>query len=339
MSKQDYSSNLIDSYFDGLLDEQQLKQLQVLLNSDADILQQFVQSARFHDRLHNRLASVTQDETYQDETRDSNNGLDFSRPDDQSNGSRRQFGVWVGALACCAALVILAFLSRYSNDSAAQAASVELKRIIGINLQPIVRAFSISAIEVDPPGKSGDSRQLRNARENSPPIDGAILYVRGVNEYVLIRRFSDGSQFISGCDGNLAWSVPSSGRVHVSRDLARFRGSVPGQQHAIPFIDPRAGLEDLQSSYDLVLQTAGHDNPFNRIIATRKSAVRGGPKEVTIEYDAASGLIESMQMNRLPQAKGGPSGVILARMNIDTLPDNFFSHHAHHASEREAIEE
>ena len=215
-------------------------------------------------------------------------------------------------------------------SSPALAAAAELQRIIHASETALDRTYVVTAlddVDVDP-------ESLPTGRGVKPSVDGALLHVRGPNQYVLVRHFPDGTEFITGSNGTTAWSVPPQGRVHVSSDPTRFRGAVPGQQHAIPFIDMRNSLRQLQESYDLDLSPETTPEGWRRMDAIRKASATGGPKQVSIWYDATSGAVHRMLLERLPKGRGGPNSVLLELTDQSRLPDDFFSHESHHASGR-----
>jgi len=215
------------------------------------------------------------------------------------------------------------------------AASDELQRIIQASEAALDRTYAVTAL-----GEDVDSESLASTvRGAKPSVDGALLHVRGPNQYVLVRYFADGTEFITGSDGTTAWSVPPRGRVRVSSDATRFRGAVPGQQHAIPFIDMRNSLRQLQESYELDLSPETTPEGWRRMNATRKSSTAGGPKQVTLWYDMQSGVIHRMLLERLPQARGGPRNVLLELTNEGDLGPAYFEHTSHHDPNREVIEE
>jgi hypothetical protein len=236
--------------------------------------------------------------------------------------------------ALCLTLA-LGLLFWQSVSSPVLAASDELQRIIQASESALDRTYVLTALDEDV-----DSETLPSTvRGAKPSVDGALLYVRGPNQYVLVRYFADGTEFITGSDGTTAWSVPPRGRVRVSSDPTRFRGAVPGQQHAIPFVDMRNSLRQLQESYELDLSQETTPEGWRRMNATRRATATGGPKQVALWYDAQSGVIHRMLLERLPQARGGPRNVLLELTDERDLGPAYFEHTSHHDTNREVIEE
>lgn len=184
-------------------------------------------------------------------------------------------------------------------------------------------------------------KQGTDGRRPQPPIDGALLTVRDPNRYVLVRTDADGRSIVTGCDGRQAWAVPADGPVRTSEDVRRFSGAVPGSRLDLPFVNPHESLADLGSSYDLVLLPAAprEGQRWPRIVATRKSDAKGGPRTIEIAYDAESGVIHAMRLGQLPQARGGPRAVVFELVDQPSLQESFYSHDAHHDAARQVLKE
>lgn len=180
--------------------------------------------------------------------------------------------------------------------------------------------------------------RIRGIDDTTSSLEGATLHVRGGRSYVLIRG-AGSERTVSGSDGATAWFVPADGPVRVSGDPRRFRGLLPGEQHDLPFLDLADDLASLAARYRISVRGhAPHPSAHvARIEATRRDDVRRGPKRVVIDYDPHSGVVQRMVFDRLPQAKGGPRSVELTLESSDALPDDFFSHAAHHDAQRRVL--
>jgi len=172
-----------------------------------------------------------------------------------------------------------------------------------------------------------------------PPVDGAILSLRGSSSYVLVRIDEDGRSVLTGSDGAIAWSVGPGGRARISRDLGRFSGALPGSRHGIAFLDPREGLDALDRSYRLTFVAPSAIDPSARIVGERRSEARGGPRRIEIVYDPTSLVIGSMRLDGLPQARGGPRSVEFELLDEQALPPGYFSHSFHADPAQPVIED
>jgi hypothetical protein len=317
------ATDLIHGYLDEMLTAEQHVELANWIKASAEHARQFSETVLLHDRLRAEMLAG--------DLLEIQHAVVASRSSSERPWVRRVIAL---STALCLTLA-LGLLFWQSVSSPVLAASDELQRIIQASESALDRTYVLTALDEDV-----DSETLPSTvRGAKPSVDGALLYVRGPNQYVLVRYFADGTEFITGSDGTTAWSVPPRGRVRVSSDPTRFRGAVPGQQHAIPFVDMRNSLRQLQESYELDLSQETTPEGWRRMNATRRATATGGPKQVALWYDAQSGVIHRMLLERLPQARGGPRNVLLELTDERDLGPAYFEHTSHHDTNREVIEE
>ena len=317
------ATDLIHAYLDETLTAEQHVELANWIKASPEHARQFSETVLLHDRLRAEMLAG--------DMLENQHAVFANRRSSERMWVRRVVAL---SSALCLTLV-LGLIFWQSVSSPVLAASDELQRIIQASEAALDRTYAVTAL-----GEDVDSESLASTvRGAKPSVDGALLHVRGPNQYVLVRYFADGTEFITGSDGTTAWSVPPRGRVRVSSDATRFRGAVPGQQHAIPFIDMRNSLRQLQESYELDLSLETTPEGWRRMNATRRATATGGPKQVTLWYDVQSGTIHRMLMERLPQARGGPRNVLLELTDERDLGPAYFEHTSHHDTNREVIEE
>lgn len=317
------ATDLIHGYLDETLTAEQQVELANWIKESPEHSRQFAEAVLLHDRLRAEMLAG--------DVLENQHAVIANRSSSERLWVRRVIAL---STALCLTLV-LGLIFWQSISSPVLAASDELQRIIQASEAALDRTYVVTALDEDI-----DSEALPSTvRGAKPSVDGALLHVRGPNQYVLVRHFADGTEFITGSDGSTAWSVPPRGRVRVSSDATRFRGAVPGQQHAIPFIDMRNSLRQLQESYELDLSLETTLEGWRRMNATRRATATGGPKQVTLWYDVQSGTIHRMLLERLPQARGGPRNVLLELTDERDLGPAYFEHTSHHDTNREVIEE
>lgn len=297
---------LIHGYLDGTLTAAEEESLNTWIKAGSRNAAKFAEAARLHDRL----ACLCR-----------------SRATEPASAPRtaRRWGRL--AVAVLAASVVFA-LWLWSPTRQVNAAD-ELQRLIDAPHPPIDRVYRIDSLDPNP--APTEPRQ--------PPIDGATLYVRAPDRYVLVRRFPDGRPYVTGYDGERNWDVPpGAAPVRLSRDPLRFRWALPGHQHGIPFADLRSDLVQLRDAYTLsVLPTDAAG--LKGLRAEKKSAEYRGPKRVELWYDGGTGVISRMTFGGLPRARGGPTSVAVNLIEQRDLGADFFRHDAHHTPDRRVIEE
>ena len=248
----------------------------------------------------------------------------------QRRGSRI-FAI-AGSLGVAACLLIVFVVLRPSTLSAAEA----LERIIQSAARSVDRAYEIHVLEEygqrRKPENLSEQQWLAEPNEN---VDGAMLYVGGIDRHVFVRSLNDGRQRMSGCDGNESWAFRDDGPVHVSDDLTRFRGKIPGQQQSIAFTDLYSQLTLLRDGYDVELsEDTDLQSQIRRLVGHRKSRDVRGPKSLELHFDRNDGTIHRMILDGLPRGHGGPKSVELMLVSQEPTEEGFYSHDFHHDDDR-----
>ena len=245
--------------------------------------------------------------------------------------SRRfgRFAAFLGAAAAIAAGLLL--MLGWLGGEPANAATL-LDRVIEASLQPLDRTYRIRIVEEYPdkrPRHLPPERWRPQPKEN---LDGAILHVRGADKYVMVRELADGQRRITGCDGAESWAFREAGPVHVSADLRRFRGGMPGHKQGLPFVNPHSHLNGLRTGFDLEL--IPEDQQTARLVGTKKAEIERGMRRIEIWFDLKTGTIRRMLLVGLPRAKGGPKSVMLELTEQRDRGPDFFKHISHHEADR-----
>lgn len=322
--------DLISRQIDGQLSVDEHQELQRWINADPANAKLFVEYSLLHDGLHQEL----EDDLLQNSK---NHAGEMVSPPGVWFRTR---GIqWIGG-SIAALLLMGLFLIPFFTGATALAAEEQLERLIAVSKAAADRSYVVTAIESNK--KSRRTEFQSRKKKKQPPIDGAILHIRGETEYVLIRRFANGDQFITGCDGEQSWAVPPYGKVRVSQNLDKFQGALPGNQHAIPFINVQQDLRNIRDAYHirwLDSETESRRNGTGCLVAEKKSPEFRGAKYIEIWFDRESGTITEILFDKLPRAKGGPQSIVLELTDQTNLASGFFRHEAHHNSEREVVYE
>lgn len=194
------------------------------------------------------------------------------------------------------------------------------------------------------------------------PLNGAILSVRGGNQFVLRRPLPDGRDLVIGSNGQQSWLVAPEGPVLISDNPDAFRGPLPQAETQIPFVNIRTGLELLRQQYDLKElngETLDDDATGTRwrrlegrIAPTRRSGPPAGsgprlhhgfapPKTISIWAHPETGVIRRIVFQDMPPPESQAANLFHKpiRLTIDLidqidLGDDYFDHAAHHEPER-----
>ena len=317
---------LIHGHLDDSLSNEQQAQLNQWIKSDPQHAGQFASCMMLHDRLRSELAASENDATC----------VVMPNKPRASGWGRRSFAV--ASTACT--LLAVAFLWQTVNAPSASAAIIELNRIIEANDLPMDRTFLLSVRDAVIPPKHQDPTSPERRRPPKPSLDGAVLDVRGSNQFVLQRKTAQGEYFITGSNGTTSWAVRPDGPVRYSNDLTRFARDLPGHEYGLPVNNLHDGLEVLRTAYDVELLPREDSEPaakrdseiYRRMVAVKKPGFRGATR-VEIRYAESSGKISEM---RFDQMSYGPQQITLRMTATEeqTLPDNYFNHSPHHGPDR-----
>lgn len=321
---------LVHATLDGEASDAERAELSRLVAADPGRAREFARAALLHDALDREFGAAAEG---------------------RASARRVHWAVRVRGLAAAAAVALavgaVAFFA--TRGQPALAAGAEMERLAA-RAADSLRTYLIRADQQAPrdPPRAADRRARPAAAPDrgrpprpKPSIDEAILHVGAPGSYVLVRTGADGTETVSGSDGRSAWSFAGTGPVRVARDPSRFRGALPGEQHGLAFVDPVDGLRELMRSYDVAFGEPGPEAAagLRVIVATRRADVPRGPKSVRIAYDPVDATIVRMQLDRLPQANGGPRSVTLELVDRSPLDPAYFAHGAHHDAGRSVIKE
>lgn len=361
------SRELIDGYLDDALTAEQQEELSAWIKANPEHARIFAEAMLLHDRLRNTLGS---DDSVVSFTlpRDGRGGTcdDAGRidsevevsakiealPSQKSRSStlplpKREGGRSYLLRATAAALVLVAGLAALwfgIGTPTASAAIRELDRIIVNNMSSKDRTFEILVEDVTTERRGNRSARPESQRPPKPPLDGATLYVRSGNQFVLIRKTKEGLPFVTGSNGQQSWAINTRGPVRVSPDIHRFDRDLPGHETSVPLTNLHDGLQQLKFAYDLTFSALGpeeflpEDGHQPRLLMAVKKPNERGPQRVEIVYDATTGGILRMRFIAMPY---GPDRLDL-RLSLeseDKLPSDFFEHTSHHGPERKIEEE
>ena len=324
---------LINGYLDETLSSEELVCFQQWLRETPQNRQRFAEAALLHDRLRGEILAMS---TTTPPVRATAAGDVRSR----SPWRRGSYTTFVGAFLTIAFAMVLIW--KGVVDTPASAAAGELNRLIVANSGGSDRTYQISVEEVAVPRNRNDRRPPEDfGRPPKPPLDSAILHVRGGNQFVLLRQTPEGLPFITGSNGRTSWAARPDGPVRVSSDLTRFNRDLPGHESSIPLINIKAGLAQLRATHDVQLlpieaedesDLRSADEPLRLLVAVKKRGVRG-PRRVEITYSVATGRIRQMRFVDMPY---GPERLTLRLTLVDEreLGTTFFDHESHHSPER-----
>ena len=323
---------LIDGYLDEALTADQQEELSAWIKANSEHARIFAEAMLLHDRLRNTLSTA--------ETPDAiHPSLTIESPRGWLGGSWLMSSLTRTTAAAAVLILGLATLWFSIGTQTASAAIRELDRIIVNSMKSKDRTFDIVVEDITTDRRGKRSARPESQRPPKPPLDGASLYVRSGNQFVLIRKTQDGLPFVTGSNGQQSWAINTRGPVRVSPDVHRFDHDLPGHETSVPLTNLNEGLQQLKRAYDLTFSALGPEeyqtgdgHEARQLIAVKKPKERG-PQRVEIVYDATTGGILRMRFVQMPY---GPDrlDLRLSLVSEEELSSDFFEHTSHHTPDR-----
>ena len=323
---------LIDGYLDEALTADQQEELSAWIKANSEHARIFAEAMLLHDRLRNTLSTAESPDAILP-------SLTIESPRGWLGGSWLMSSLTRTTAAAAVLILGLATLWFSIGTQTASAAIRELDRIIVNSMKSKDRTFDIVVEDITTDRRGKRSARPESQRPPKPPLDGASLYVRSGNQFVLIRKTQDGLPFVTGCDGKQSWAINTRGPVRVSPDVHRFDHDLPGHETSVPLTNLNEGLQQLKRAYDLTFSALGPEeyqtgdgHEARQLIAVKKPKERG-PQRVEIVYDATTGCILRMRFVQMPY---GPDrlDLRLSLVSEEELSSGFFEHTSHHTPDR-----
>jgi len=325
--------DLIHRYLDGEITEAQMLQLEQSLAGSIELRQEFVRISIIDEKLNEQLSKTA----LCDPTPTPTQSPTPSQAEIRLPAAPSAAVSWSSIMAMLASLALLLIALLIGSNRNQLSASQELQKMRK-SLALGDRLYRVDVEQAVLPNK----KQIEQHDERRPPkpsLEGAKLYVRGTDEFVLMRFLQDGTPFVTGSDGQVGWAIAPNGPVRVSQDKQRFNRDLPGHEHSIPLSNLSQGLTQIQKAYhvQIIPSSPGDagDEQDAVLVATKKRGQRG-PSRIEIQYASNSGRIAQMRFIEMPY---GPERLTVRLTLIDelTLPESFFHHSDHHSSNQQVV--
>ncbi|MCF7958338.1 MAG: hypothetical protein K9M57_07820 [Phycisphaerae bacterium] len=145
-------------------------------------------------------------------------------------------------------IVSITFIVTQMSTNTAMAAIDKMMAAIN---NAVDRTYSIM-VEGNRENRQQQSRrnsQGRREQGQRADLDGATLYLRGTNQFVLYRQTSRDRTLINGGDGQTRWMIRPDKTVFTSSDPEAFKIPMPKELAAILTLDFKATLQHIRDHY------------------------------------------------------------------------------------------
>lgn len=337
------SDALIWAYLDGQLSPANQVRFEDWLRESSEHRAEFARAAMLHDRLKELLSDGDRGAGRLEVSSANSENTLVQRRTVLSRGIR-----WAISITAIAAAFLLGLaIWQGAGNSELRASVVDLQRINDWSRRLESRSFRISVLEDRPePEKGRRGREKTDSPLMPPPkrpLDGSLLHARGDNQFVLEQQVIGEGVYLTGCDGELGWSVSPQGTVRISKNLNRFNRDIPGHEHQLPLNSLFASLDRLEAAYRIQIFPAEASNENSAgeakslLVAIKKRGQRG-PERIEVTYESGSGRILGMRIIDMPY---GPRRLDLELKLEDegTLEQDFFGYKSHHDGSRPIVSE
>lgn len=205
------------------------------------------------------------------------------------------------------------------------------------------RTYSIK-VEDEQKGRQPPPRPPQQRREKGgerAELDGATLYLRGNNQFVLYWLTPSGKTVINGSDGQTNWHIRPDKPVLVSNNPEAFRIPMSPELAAILSLDLKATLIHIRDNYKVkYLEDIAGDQKKNDqwtyLDAQKISKDFPGPKNIEIWADSQTGLLLRIEFADIHlEDDHAPKRLIIELVDQKQLSDDWFTRQAHHTQDAE----
>lgn len=259
-------------------------------------------------------------------------GLATDRPAaSPSRRAARRLVPW--SVGVAAAILLAVSLLPLLSPNPATAA---LDRMIAAVEQAGDRTYSIRMWDRKPRAGRHQRRPRGAPDPRKAKLDGARLYLRGRNMFVLERPASAGRTVLNGLDGRQSWLIRPRKPVLVSDDPSRFRIPMPEELADMLSLDIGTTLRRIRDGYDvkhLGDDSLGDstDRACTHLRAEKQDRHARGPKVIEIWSHPDSGLLRRIVFENVKvQGRLTPSHIVIDLLSDRPLPVDWFTHSAHH---------
>lgn len=188
------------------------------------------------------------------------------------------------------------------------------------------------------PDRFTDMQGLQKERAT---LDGATLYLRGNDKFVLYRLTPSGETVMNGSNGPKRWLIRPRKPVLVSNDPEAFRIPMPEELADLLTMNFRTTLLRIRDNYEIkyldgVQQEQEEPIAWMYLGARKRNSRFRGPRNIRIWAHHETGVLERIEFVDI-RLQGRPE---LKKLIVDladekALPENWFAHQSHHQSDAE----
>jgi outer membrane lipoprotein-sorting protein len=182
---------------------------------------------------------------------------------------------------------------------------------------------------------------IKRYRQERAGLDGATLYLRGRDKYVLYRYTPSGKTVINGSDGQTNWLIRPARPVLVSNNPQAFKIPMPEDLANLLTLDFSDTLQQIREHYKIkylgtVPIDQDQETSWTYLHARQQKRKFKGPRVIRIWAHPDTGLLRRIEFADIrlqddPELKK----LVLDLIDQKKLPETWFTHIAHHSEDTE----
>jgi len=187
----------------------------------------------------------------------------------------------------------------------------------------------------------GRSAVERRGRQERAVLDGAKLYLRGKGQYVLYRYTPSGQTVVNGSNGQTNWLIRPRREVLISSNPQAFRIPMPVDLAGLLTLDFGETLQRIREHYKIkYLGTVPVDQDQKEswayLHAQRQNRRFKGSQVIRIWAHPDTGSLRRIEFANIKlEGNPEPKKLIFDLRDQKPLPENWFTHTAHHPPDAE----
>lgn len=243
--------------------------------------------------------------------------------------------VWVrrGALAAAMVLIGVGIFSLINGPAPAQASLNDILDALG---RPGDRTYRIQMEDLPAPPPRGSPDDPKPEMAPRPRLNNATLYLRGSQQYLLVRDDPKGGSTFDGYDGRQSWRIRAGVLAETKEGLGAGGIPMPPIMADVPFSDLHRTLQQIRVDYtveqfDQAPPPSGGE-VLRHVRVRRNSREVKGPETIEIWADSKTAMPKRIVFDRAKlQGSRQPSRLTFDLVNESQMPVDWFAPEAHTA--------
>ena len=237
---------------------------------------------------------------------------------------------WFRRGAWAAAATVLLAIGLWVFTYAPKPAMASLNDIISALGHPGDRTYRIRMEDLPEPPQREPRNDPPPEAVPKPGLDGATLYLRDGQQYLLVRKDPNGGSIFDGYDGRQSWRVRAGVLAETKEGLGAGGIPMPAIMADVPFSDLHRTLEQIKTDYTVEqldqapLPSGGE--VLRHVLVRRNSREVRGPETIELWADPKTAIPQRIVFDRAKvQGNREPCRLTFDLVSQELLFPNWFT--------------